>query len=40
LSKTIAEITGAIKAGSLTCHHKPGGLQDLLNEVWGAQPSP
>ena len=18
------------------CHHKPGGLQDLLNEVWGA----
>ena len=22
----------------MSCHHKPGGLQDLLNEVWGAQP--
>lgn len=38
--KTIAEITGAIKAGGacMSCHHKPGGLQDLLTEVWGAQP--
>ncbi len=38
--KTIAEITGAIKAGGActSCHHKPGGLQDLLNETWGAQP--
>jgi NifU-like protein len=38
--KTIAEITGAIKAGGacMSCHHKPGGLQDLLNEVWGVQP--
>ena len=38
--KTIPEITGAIKAGGacMSCHHKPGGLQDLLNEVWGAQP--
>jgi NifU-like protein len=38
--KTITEITGAIKAGGacMSCHHKPGGLQDLLNEVWGAQP--
>ncbi len=38
--KTIAEITGAVKAGGacMTCHHKPGGLQDLLNEVWGVQP--
>ena len=38
--KTIAEITGAIKAGGacMSCHHKPGGLQDLLDEVWGAQP--
>jgi NifU-like protein len=37
--KTIAEITGAIKAGGacMSCHHKPGGLQDLLNEVWGSQ---
>ena len=39
--KTIPEITGAIKAGGacMSCHHKPGGLQDLLNEVWGA-PAP
>lgn len=38
--KNIPEITGAIKAGGacMSCHHKPGGLQDLLNEVWGAQP--
>jgi NifU-like protein len=38
--KTIAQITGAIKAGGacMSCHHKPGGLQDLLNEVWGVQP--
>jgi NifU-like protein len=38
--KTITGITGAIKAGGacMSCHHKPGGLQDLLNEVWGAQP--
>jgi NifU-like protein len=38
--KTIPELTGAIKAGGacMSCHHKPGGLQDLLNEVWGAQP--
>ncbi|HTU00936.1 MAG TPA: iron-sulfur cluster assembly scaffold protein [Candidatus Sulfotelmatobacter sp.] len=38
--KTISEITGAVKAGGacMSCHHKPGGLQDLLNEVWGVQP--
>jgi NifU-like protein len=38
--KSIPEITGAIKAGGacMSCHHKPGGLQDLLNEAWGAQP--
>jgi NifU-like protein len=36
---SIAEITGAIKAGGacMSCHHAPGGLQDLLNEVWGAE---
>ncbi len=35
--KTIPEITGAIKAGGacMSCHHAPGGLQDLLDEVWG-----
>ena len=37
--KTIADITGAVKAGGacMSCHHAPGGLQDLLDEVWGAQ---
>ncbi|MBN1394200.1 MAG: iron-sulfur cluster assembly scaffold protein [Pirellulales bacterium] len=35
---TIEEITGAIKAGGActSCHHVPGGLQDLLDETWGA----
>ena len=38
--RTIPQITGAIKAGGacMSCHHKPGGLQDLLNEAWGPQP--
>jgi len=36
--KTIPEITNAIKAGGacMACHHKPGGLQDILNDIWGA----
>ncbi|MHC4407038.1 MAG: iron-sulfur cluster assembly scaffold protein [Planctomycetota bacterium] len=35
--RTIPEITGAIKAGGacMSCHHVPGGLQDLLDEIWG-----
>jgi NifU-like protein len=35
--KTISQITGAIKAGGacMSCHHTHGGLQDLLNEIWG-----
>jgi len=35
---TIPEITDAIKAGGacMSCHHVPGGLQDLLDETWGA----
>ena len=35
--RTIPEITGAIKAGGActSCHHIPGGLQDLLDEIWG-----
>lgn len=35
--RTIPEITGAIKAGGacMSCHHVPGGLQDLLDETWG-----
>ncbi|MBN1909428.1 MAG: iron-sulfur cluster assembly scaffold protein [Pirellulales bacterium] len=36
--RTIPEITNAIKAGGacMSCHHIPGGLQDLLDEIWGA----
>ncbi len=39
--KTIPEITNAIKAGGacMSCHHTPGGLQDLLAKVWGQQPT-
>jgi NifU-like protein len=35
--KTIPDITNSIKAGGacMSCHHTPGGLQDLLDEVWG-----
>ena len=35
--KTIPEITNAIKAGGacMNCHHTPGGLQDLLDDIWG-----
>jgi len=37
--RTIPEITNAIKAGGacMACHHIPGGLQDLLDEVWGSK---
>jgi len=39
--RTIADITHAIKAGGAcaSCHHAPGGLQDLLNEAWGGTPA-
>ncbi len=39
--RTIPEITHAIKAGGacMSCHHVPGGLQDLLDEVWGGDTS-
>jgi len=35
--KTIPEITNAIKAGGacMACHHQPGGLQDILDDIWG-----
>ncbi len=35
--KTIPAITHAIKAGGacMSCHHSPGGLQDLLDDTWG-----
>lgn len=43
--KSIADLTAATKAGGacMTCHHQPGGLQDLLNQVWGiagGEPTP
>lgn len=39
--RTIQEITDAVKAGGacMSCHHAPGGLQDLLDETWGRQPT-
>lgn len=35
--RTIQDIINATKAGGAcgSCHHGPGGLQDLLDEVWG-----
>ena len=40
--RTIPEITNAVKAGGacMSCHHVPGGLQDLLTEIWGESESP
>ncbi len=40
--RTIEEITNAVKAGGacMSCHHAPGGLQDLLDETWGRQGAP
>lgn len=39
--RTIPEITNAIKAGGacMSCHHAPGGLQDLLDQVWSGGPA-
>jgi NifU-like protein len=39
--RSIADITHAVKAGGacMSCHHAPGGLQDLLDETWGRQPT-
>ena len=39
--RTIPEITGAIKAGGacMSCHHVPGGLQDILDDIWGKDAS-
>jgi NifU-like protein len=35
--RTIPDIINAVKAGGacMSCHHIPGGLQDLLDEIWG-----
>jgi NifU-like protein len=40
--RTIPEITAAIKAGGActSCHHAPGGLQDLLDETWSGAAVP
>ncbi len=37
--RTISDITNAVKAGGacMSCHHAPGGLQDLLDDIWGVQ---
>ncbi len=37
--RTIPQITNAIKAGGgcSSCHHVPGGLQDLLDKIWEGQ---
>jgi len=37
--RTIPEITNAVKAGGgcMSCHHVPGGLQDLLNQIWAGE---
>ncbi|MBM3790730.1 MAG: Fe-S cluster assembly protein NifU [Acidobacteria bacterium] len=39
--RSIPEITNAIKAGGgcMSCHHVPGGLQDLLDEAWRGKPA-
>ncbi len=39
--RTIAEVTHATKAGGacMSCHQAPGGIQDLLDEVWGRKPA-
>lgn len=37
--RTIPEITNAVKAGGgcMSCHHVPGGLQDLLDQIWAGK---
>ncbi|MEW6746776.1 MAG: iron-sulfur cluster assembly scaffold protein [Planctomycetota bacterium] len=39
--RSIPDITNAIKAGGacMSCHHVPGGLQDLINETFGSVPA-
>ena len=36
--KTVEDVTSALKAGGMcgACRYAPGGIQDLLNQVWGA----
>jgi NifU-like protein len=37
--RSIPQITNAIKAGGgcTSCHHVPGGLQDILDQVWAGE---
>ena len=39
---TLPEVTSAVKAGGacMSCLHAPGGLQDILNEVWQTATAP
>ncbi len=39
--RTITDIINAVKAGGacMSCHHTPGGLQDLLDDIWGSDRS-
>jgi len=38
---TVEEVTNALKAGGMcgACRYAPGGIQDILNEVWAGQPA-
>ena len=39
---TVEELTGAIKAGGAcgSCRYAPGGLQDILDDIWGKEDVP
>ncbi|MBQ3387730.1 MAG: iron-sulfur cluster assembly scaffold protein [Thermoguttaceae bacterium] len=39
---TVEELTGAVKAGGAcgTCRYAPGGLQDILDDIWGKEAAP
>ncbi|MBQ7251295.1 MAG: iron-sulfur cluster assembly scaffold protein [Kiritimatiellae bacterium] len=36
---TVEEVTNALKAGGMcgACRYAPGGIQDILNDIWGAE---
>ena len=38
---TCDEVTSALKAGGMCglCRNAPGGIQDILNDIWGVQPA-
>lgn len=40
--RTIPDVINATKAGGacMTCHYAPGGIQDILDEVWGRKGLP